>query len=93
MKTVAIFAVALGLLSVPALAETAEEQQACMTDAFRVCANFIPDRAQVTICMVKNKSQLSASCRAVMARYTPPAGNNSTQSARSKAANARAEAY
>ncbi|MEI9805852.1 MAG: hypothetical protein WDN48_17480 [Pseudolabrys sp.] len=93
MKTAAVFAVAFGLLAVPALAESSDEQQACMNDAFRVCASYIPDRAQVTSCMVKNKSQLSAPCRAVMARYTAPAGANTTQSARSKAESARAEAY
>ncbi len=58
-----------GLLTGGAAAQTAEEQQACMDDAFRLCSAFIPDRARVTACMVQNKSRLGAACREVMARY------------------------
>jgi hypothetical protein len=60
-------------MSTAALAQSAEEQQACMNDAFRVCSATIPDRARTTACMVQKKSQLSAACQAVMARYAPPA--------------------
>lgn len=95
MKTFALVAVTLGLLSIPAVAETQEEQQACMNDAFRVCGSAIPDRDRVTACMVKNRSQLGAPCRAVMTRYSKPGVTNATQSARrtTRAENTRAEAY
>ena len=46
-----------------ALAETAEEQQACTNDAFRLCSAEIPDVDRVTACMVRNQSQLSPGCR------------------------------
>ena len=72
MKSLVPIVVALGLLSSAAVAETAEERQACMSDAFRVCASFIPDRDRVTACMVQNKNRLGATCRAVMARYSKP---------------------
>ena len=69
MKTLALVAFVSGLLTAGAAAQTAEEQQACMDDAFRLCSAFIPDRARVTACMVQNKSRLGAPCREVMARY------------------------
>jgi hypothetical protein len=45
-------------------AYTPEEQQACSGDAFRLCSAEIPDVDRVTVCMVRNKSQLSPGCRA-----------------------------
>ena len=45
-------------------AYTAEEQQACSNDAFRLCSAEIPDVDRVTVCMIRNKSQLSPQCRA-----------------------------
>jgi len=44
-------------------ASTAEQQQACSPDAFRLCSSEIPDIERVTACMVRNKSQLSPQCR------------------------------
>jgi hypothetical protein len=54
-----------------ALAETAEEQQACTNDAFQFCQNFIPDRNRVFSCLVSNRAQLSPPCHTVMAPYLP----------------------
>jgi hypothetical protein len=45
-------------------AYTQEEQQACSGDAFRLCGSEIPDIDRVTVCMVRNRSQLSPACRA-----------------------------
>jgi hypothetical protein len=45
-------------------AYTPEQQQACSGDAFRLCGSEIPDIERVTVCMIKNRSQLSAECRA-----------------------------
>ena len=67
-----VVAAALSLLSAgAAIAQSSDDQQACMNDAFRVCSATIPDRARTTACMVQNKSQLSAACQAVMAKYAP----------------------
>ena len=44
-------------------AYTPEQQQACSDDAFRLCQAEIPDIDRVTVCMIKNKSQLSPRCR------------------------------
>jgi hypothetical protein len=57
-------------------AYTQEDEAACTNDAFRVCSSEIPDIQRVTACMVRNKSQLSAGCRAVMDAHAPtPAAN------------------
>ena len=49
----------------PAAAQsyTAEQQQACTGDAFRLCSSDIPDVDRITVCMIRNKSQLSPACR------------------------------
>jgi hypothetical protein len=49
---------------------TADEQQACTGDAFRLCSSDIPDVDRITACMIRNKSQLSPACR-VFFRYGP----------------------
>lgn len=43
---------------------TAEQQQACTSDAFQFCGPEIPDIQRVTACMVRNKARLSPACRA-----------------------------
>ena len=71
-------AAALTLLSAgAAIAQSSEEQQACMNDAFRVCSATIPDRTRTIACMVQNKPQLSAACQVVMDKYAP--GGQATQ--------------
>ena len=45
-------------------AYTPEQQQACSDDAFRLCQADIPDIDRITVCMIRNKSQLSPRCRA-----------------------------
>ena len=53
----------LSMWPVAARAYTAEQQQACSDDAFRLCSAEIPDVDRVTVCMVRNKSRLSPGCR------------------------------
>jgi hypothetical protein len=66
-------AMALCFLMWPAAgwAYTAEEEQACSGDAFRLCSAEIPDVNRVTACMVRQQSQLSPGCR-VYFRPDPP---------------------
>jgi len=45
-------------------AYTPEQEQACTSDAFRLCSSEIPDVDRVTACMAARKSQLSPLCRA-----------------------------
>lgn len=70
-------ALTVATFSTGALAQSSDEQQACMSDAFRVCSATIPDRTKTIACMVQNKAQLSAACQTVMNKYAP--GGNATQ--------------
>ncbi|UFZ02028.1 hypothetical protein LQG66_22275 [Bradyrhizobium ontarionense] len=47
---------------------SAEAQQMCTGDAFRLCSSEIPNIPAVTACMIKNRSSLSSGCRAVLDR-------------------------
>jgi hypothetical protein len=66
-------ATALCLLMWPVAsrAYTAEEEQACSGDAFRLCSAEIPDVDRVTACMVSRQTELSPGCR-VYFRPDPP---------------------
>jgi hypothetical protein len=57
-------ALAASMLPTAGQAYTPEQEQACTGDAFRLCSSDIPDVDRVTVCMVRNKSQLSPGCRA-----------------------------
>ena len=61
-----------GMLSTAAIAQSSEEQNLCMNDAFRVCSHTIPDRGRTVACMVENKSKLSSPCQTVMDKYASP---------------------
>ena len=60
-----MLAIALSASLLPAAADayTPEQQQACTPDAFRLCGDAIPDVDRVTVCMIRNRSQLSPGCR------------------------------
>jgi hypothetical protein len=61
------FAVSVSALSsTSGFAFSAEAQQMCTGDAFRLCASEIPNIPAVTACMIKHKADLSAGCRGVM---------------------------
>ena len=63
------FAVSISALSsTQSFAFSAEAQQMCTGDAFRLCSSEIPSIPKITACMFKNRSSLSAGCRAVMDR-------------------------
>jgi hypothetical protein len=63
------FAVSMSVLSVqPSFAFSAEAQQMCTGDAFRLCSSDIPNIPAITACMVKHRTELSSGCRAVMDR-------------------------
>ncbi|MCW2317439.1 hypothetical protein SAMN06265338_103182 [Rhodoblastus acidophilus] len=70
MKAIALVALAAATLAcaTPASAEyrgTAEAQQACTPDVFRLCGQFIPDAGQITACLIRQKPNLSPACKVV----------------------------
>jgi hypothetical protein len=48
-----------------------EDQGACMTDAFVVCGQFIPDRERVAACLMANASRISPPCAEAIKRFVP----------------------
>jgi hypothetical protein len=72
-----VLAVALStsvLSAQPSFAYTAEAQQMCTGDAFRLCSADIPNIPAITACMVKHRAELSSGCRAVMDRDSAAKG-------------------
>jgi hypothetical protein len=65
-KLIAVGVIAAAALSysTASFAYTAEQQSACMGDAFRVCGEHIPNVTAITACMKKNFSRLSPGCKA-----------------------------
>ena len=59
-------AVVSALSSSAGSAYTAEAQQMCTGDAFRLCSAEIPNIPAVTACMIKHRADLSPGCRSVM---------------------------
>ncbi len=62
----ALVSVAFSLVMVaPAMSQSRGQQQAaCQDDAFRLCANQIPDEVAIRNCLARQKASLSPACRA-----------------------------
>ena len=60
----------VAFLPTAALAQSQDEQSACMNDAFQVCGHAIPDRDRVAACLAANVNRISPPCRQVMQRYS-----------------------
>ena len=56
------------MTSTQTFAYSAEAQQQCTGDAFRLCSSEIPNIPKITACMFKHRSELSPGCRSVMDR-------------------------
>lgn len=56
----------------PATAQSSDQEaaQACTPDVFRLCNEFVPDRARITACLFKKRLQLSPACK----RFIKPHG-------------------
>jgi hypothetical protein len=65
---IAIALAFFALMPATASAQSQEDQNACMNDAFNVCGDAIPDRGRVAACLAKNIRRISLACRAVMRR-------------------------
>jgi hypothetical protein len=62
------FVVGLCAASKSSFAFSAEAQQVCSGDAFRLCSSDIPNIPAVTACMLKHRANPSVGCRTVMER-------------------------
>lgn len=52
--------------STSSFAFSAEAQQMCTGDAFRLCSSEIPNIPKITACMIRQRTSLSSGCRTVM---------------------------
>src|SRR5262245_1750949 len=75
----AVAAMLIALSSATASAQTAEEQQACMNDAFSVCGHAIPHSDRVEACLYENKSRIAQACRMVLNRNAKPAATTASR--------------
>ncbi len=63
------FAISFSALSsTHSFAFSAEAQQMCTSDAFRLCSSDIPNVSAITACMMKKRASLSTGCRTVLER-------------------------
>ncbi len=58
---------------------TAEEQEACTPDVFRLCSADIPSETRIVACLNRKKAQLSVACHAVI---TKPDGKKNSNAKR-----------
>ena len=54
------------LSSTSSFAFSAEAEQMCTGDAFRLCSSEIPNIPKITACMIRQRASLSSGCRSVM---------------------------
>jgi len=68
-------AAALGLLLTanvaPMSASAQDVESLCVGDVMRLCSEFVPDRGQITSCMMKRRASVSLACRAAYFKSKP----------------------
>ena len=75
-------ALSVSVFSTTGHAYTQDQQAACTGDAFQFCGPEIPDVDRVTACMIRNKSRLSAGCRAHFRASPEPSDTAATPAGR-----------
>jgi len=56
------------LLTASPATNPAAAQHVCMSDAMRLCPQFIPNRSRITACMIRKRASLTGACRAYFYR-------------------------
>lgn len=52
--------------SLPVLAESKSDRDACTPDVFRLCSAEVPNASRIVACLNRKSSELSPGCRAVI---------------------------
>jgi hypothetical protein len=75
MKTLRLLTILLCTALTPAFAQSgpsfAEQKQACMGDALRLCSAYVPDRGAIANCLAAQRDRLSSQCRAIFEASAP----------------------
>ncbi|MFT3731977.1 MAG: hypothetical protein QM780_11245 [Hyphomicrobium sp.] len=58
---------------------SADEQQACTSDVFRLCSAYIPNEDRIVACLNKHMAKLSPACRSVMKGEKPKSKSGDTR--------------
>jgi hypothetical protein len=67
-KSIALAFVMAISASLPAFAQSQEDQAACTPDVMRLCQQAIPDHSRIVACLVRSRLQLSPACAGVFNR-------------------------
>ena len=67
-KSIALAFVMAISASLPAFAQSQEDQAACTPDVMRLCQQAIPDQSRIVACLVRSRLQLSPACAGVFNR-------------------------
>ena len=57
--------------TLPAMAYTQADIDACTPDAMRFCQQAFPSQSRVVLCLIKNRRQLNAACTMAFNRVRP----------------------
>ena len=71
IKTLSLAGVMLSVAASANAQGTADQQSACMGDAFRFCSAYIPSAARIEACLESNIKQISPACRAQFEEPAP----------------------
>ncbi|HEY1978648.1 MAG TPA: hypothetical protein VGH13_01065 [Xanthobacteraceae bacterium] len=69
MKLPTTLAIAIFATALSSSAVLADDQGACMQDAFSICGQFIPNRERVATCLISNRSRVSPVCRNALTHF------------------------
>jgi hypothetical protein len=69
VKLPTTFALAIFVTALSPSAVLADDQGACMQDAFSICGQFIPNRERVAACLISNRSRVSPACRNALTHF------------------------
>jgi hypothetical protein len=69
--TITLIVFCLALSPAALRADPQQDRQACMKDAFTICAAFIPDRDRVAGCLISNRNRISLACREALKHFDP----------------------
>ena len=69
MRFYTTIAIAVSAVTLSSAAALADDQGACMQDAFSICGQFIPNRERVAACLMSHRGSVSPACRSALTHF------------------------